>query len=60
MKTSPEFVASGQPFAAQGSGVAMQKDPALKVVINQAINALRANGKLAAISQQWFGMDVTQ
>lgn len=60
VKTSPEFVASGQPFAAQGSGVAMKKDPGLKVVINQAIDALRANGKLAAISQAWFGMDVTQ
>ena len=60
VKTSPEFVASGQPFAAQGSGVAMKKDPGLKAVINQAIDALRANGKLAAISQAWFGMDVTQ
>ena len=60
LKTSPEFVASGAPFAAQGSGVAMKKDPGLKVVIDQAINALRANGKLAAISQQWFGADVTR
>ena len=60
LKTSPEFVASGAPFAAQGSGVAMKKDPGLKVVIDQAINALRASGKLAAISQQWFGADVTR
>ncbi len=59
VKTSPEFAASGVPFAAQGSGVAMKKDPGLKVVIDQGVNALRANGKLAAISQQWFGMDVT-
>ncbi|MBO9545074.1 cystine ABC transporter substrate-binding protein [Caulobacter sp.] len=59
VKTSPEFVASGPPFAAQGAGVAMKKDPGLKVVIDQAINALRADGKLAAISQQWFGQDVT-
>ncbi|HWT51314.1 MAG TPA: cystine ABC transporter substrate-binding protein [Caulobacter sp.] len=60
VKTSPEFVASGAPFAAQGSGVAMKKDPGLKVVIDEAISALRANGKLAAISQRWFGMDVTR
>lgn len=60
VKTSPEFVASGAPFAAQGSGVAMKKDPGLRVAINQAIDALRTNGKLAAISQAWFGMDVTQ
>jgi len=60
IKTSPEFVASGPPFAAQGAGVAMKKDPGLKVVIDQAINALRTDGKLAAISQQWFGLDVTR
>jgi cystine transport system substrate-binding protein len=60
VKTSPEFVASGPPFAAQGAGVAMKKDAALKVIIDQAIDALRASGKLSAMSQQWFGMDVTQ
>ena len=60
IKTSPEFVASGPPFAAQGAGVAMKKDAALKVIIDQAINALRASGKLSALSQKWFGMDVTQ
>lgn len=60
VKTSPEFVASGPPFAAQGAGVAMKKDAALKVIIDQAINALRASGKLSALSQQWFGMDVTR
>jgi cystine transport system substrate-binding protein len=59
VKTSPEFVASGAPFAAQGAGVAMKKDPGLKVVIDQAIDTLRSNGKLAAISQRWFDMDVT-
>jgi L-cystine transport system substrate-binding protein len=59
VKNSPEFVASGAAFAAQGSGVAMKKDPGLKVVIDQAIDALRTNGKLATISQQWFGQDVT-
>ncbi|HJV40066.1 cystine ABC transporter substrate-binding protein [Caulobacter sp.] len=60
LKTSPEFIASGPPFAAQGAGVAMKKDPGLKVVIDQAIDALRANGKMSALSQQWFGMDVTR
>ena len=60
VKTSPDFVASGPPFASQGMGVAMLKDPALKVVIDQAIDALRANGQLAAISMKWFGADVTK
>ena len=60
IKTSPEFVASGPPFAAQGAGVAMKKDAALKVIIDQAIDALRASGKLTALSRQWFGVDVTR
>lgn len=60
VKTSPDFVASGPPFAAQGAGVAMKKDPGLKIVIDQAIDALRKSGRLTAISQQWFGMDVTR
>lgn len=60
VKTSPEYVASGMPFAAQGAGVAMKKDPGLKVVIDQAINALRADGQLGQISQKWFGLDVTR
>lgn len=60
IKTSPDFVASGPPFAAQGSGVAMKKDPGLKVIVDQAIAALRAKGELSAISQRWFGADVTR
>lgn len=60
VRNSPEFVASGQPFAPQGAGVAMLKDPAMKVLVDQAIDALRANGKLEAISHKWFGADVTR
>jgi cystine transport system substrate-binding protein len=60
VKTSPDFVASGPPFASQGMGVAMLRDPALKVTIDEAIDALRANGQLAAISTKWFGQDVTK
>ena len=60
VKTSPDFVASGPAFASQGMGVAMLRDPALKVAIDQAIDALRANGQLTAISMKWFGQDVTK
>lgn len=60
VKTSPDFVASGPPFASQGMGVAMLRDPALKVTVDEAIDALRANGQLAAISVKWFGQDVTK
>jgi cystine transport system substrate-binding protein len=60
VKNSPAFIASGPAFAAQNQGVAMLKDPAMKVMVNQAIAAMRADGKLAAISQTWFGADVTK
>jgi len=60
VKSSPEFVASGPAFAAQNQGVAMLKDPAMKVLVDQAIDTMRANGKLEAISQTWFRADVTK
>ena len=60
LKTSPDFVASGPPFASQGAGVAMLRDPALKAAIDLAVDALRADGRLAAISMKWFGQDVTK
>ncbi len=60
VKNSPEFVASGPAFAAQNQGVAMLKDPAMKVLVDQAIDAMRADGRLAALSQKWFGADVTR
>jgi cystine transport system substrate-binding protein len=60
VKTSPEFIASGPSFATQNQGVAMLKDPAMKVLVDQALDAMRANGTLAAISQKWFGADVTR
>ncbi|WP_426030681.1 cystine ABC transporter substrate-binding protein [Caulobacter sp. DWP3-1-3b2] len=60
VKTTPDFVASGPAFASQGMGVAMLRDPALKVAIDEAIDAMRADGQLAAISIKWFGADVTK
>lgn len=60
IKTSPEYVASGMPFAAQGAGVAMKKGAGLKTAIDQGVEALRADGQLTRISQTWFGMDVTR
>ena len=59
LKTAPDLVAAGPPFAPQSQGVVMKRDPALKVLIDQAIDALRADGRLAAISQKWFAQDVT-
>lgn len=60
LKTATDLVASGPAFAVQSQGVAMKRDPALKVLIDEAIDALRADGRLAAISQKWFGLDATR
>jgi cystine transport system substrate-binding protein len=58
-KSAEPLAAAGQPFAAQGAGVAFLKDPALKAAIDKAIAALRADGELVALSQKWFAADVT-
>jgi cystine transport system substrate-binding protein len=60
VKTSPDLKASGPPFAPQAAGVAMLKDPTLKAAIDQAIDALRADGTLTALSRKWFGLDATR
>lgn len=59
VKGSADFAAEGAAFAPQDSGIALLKDPALKVVLDQALDALRASGQLKAISMTWFGKDVT-
>jgi cystine transport system substrate-binding protein len=60
LKTAPDLVAAGPAFAPQSQGVVMKRDPALKVLVDEAIDALRADGRLAAISQKWFALDVTR
>ena len=55
------FVAAGKPFAVQKMGVAMTKGhPVLLARIDAAIRAMRADGELKAISEKWFGTDVTR
>lgn len=54
-------LAAGEPFATQVQGIAMPKDSKeLNAAINRALEALRADGTLKAISERWFGADVTQ
>ena len=60
VKNSPAFIASGPAFAPQNQGVAMLKGSAFKAQIDQAIAAMRASGQMAALSQTWFGADVTR
>lgn len=55
------IVAAGEPFDKQRMGVALRKgNEALLTAMNNAIEELRADGTLAAISTKWFGLDVTK
>jgi cystine transport system substrate-binding protein len=59
--TDGRVVAAGQPFSKQYSGIAMrQGHPQLQAHIDAALQALRKDGQLAAISNKWFGMDITR
>lgn len=55
------IVAAGEPFDKQRMGVALRKgNEDLLNALNKAIDDLRADGTLAAISKKWFGLDVTK
>lgn len=59
--TDGRVVAAGQPFLKQYSGIAMrQGHPELLAHINAGLEAIRKDGQLAAISNKWFGTNVTQ
>ncbi len=59
--TDGRVVAAGQPFSKQYSGIAMrQGHPQLQAHVDAALAALRKDGQLAAISNKWFGMDITR
>jgi len=52
---------AGEPFARQEQAIALRKDsPQLLAELDRAIDALRADGTLAQLSQKWFGADVTR
>lgn len=60
-KTGDSLAVAGEPFAPQAAGIALRKgNPQLLAAIDKAIDSLRANGTLAAISQKWFKADVTR
>lgn len=54
------FVRAGEPFAKQESAVVMAKDNSVLLAhINAGIKKLEADGTLKAISDKWFGIDVS-
>lgn len=58
-KSGQPFAAAGEPFAKQEAGIALKKDAAFQAALDKAIDSLRADGTLRAISVKWFGTDVT-
>ena len=60
-KTNNTLAVAGQPFSRLESGVALRKgnDDLLKAV-DDAIAQMHKDGSLKALSEKWFGADVTQ
>lgn len=55
--TGPRFQGG---FLGKGSSVGLRKnEPELKAKFNAAIDAAKADGTIKALSQKWFGFDVT-
>ncbi len=59
-RSGAPFKPAGVAFAPQEQGVAFKPDPELKSAIDRAIEAMRADGSLAALSNTWFGLDATR
>ena len=54
---------AGKPFTVIANALPFRKDVGsdeLRQQVNTTIEAMRADGSLAAISNQWFGIDVTE
>ncbi len=55
------IVPAGEPFARQEMGIATRKgDQEFLAALNKAIDELRQDGTLEAISRKWFQLDVTR
>lgn len=60
-KTHNKLAAAGEPFSRIQSGITVRKgEPELLEALDKALKALRDDGSLAALSNKWFGADVTQ
>ena len=60
-KTNDTLAVSGAPFSRQEAGIALRKgEPELLAAVNKAIDELRADGTLKALSEKYFNADVTQ
>lgn len=60
-KTKDTLAVTGDAFSRQESGVAVRKNNEdLLKAINEAIAEMQKDGTLQALSQKWFGADVTK
>ncbi|MET1077390.1 MAG: cystine ABC transporter substrate-binding protein [Pseudomonas sp.] len=60
-QTGDALAVAGEPFARQEAGIALRKgEPELLAALDKAIEALRADGTLARLSEKWFKADVTR
>ncbi|WP_459207162.1 cystine ABC transporter substrate-binding protein [Pseudomonas sp. MLB6B] len=60
-KKVPDTALAGEAFSRLESGIAVRKnEPELLDALNKALAALKADGTLTALSQKYFGADVTQ
>ncbi|MDF7680616.1 cystine ABC transporter substrate-binding protein [Enterobacteriaceae bacterium ESL0689] len=60
-KTGNTLAVTGEPFSRQESAVALRKgNEDLLKVIDSAILDMRKDGSLKALSEKWFGVDVTE
>ncbi|MDO5102103.1 MAG: cystine ABC transporter substrate-binding protein [Lautropia sp.] len=59
-QSNNRFALGGPAFSRQTSGIPTRKgDTELLAAINKALDTLREDGTLAAISTKWFGTDIT-
>lgn len=60
-KTNDTLAVAGDAFSRQESGVALRKgNEDLLKAVDSAIDAMHKDGSLKALSEKWFGADVTQ
>ncbi|MNL78553.1 Cystine-binding periplasmic protein precursor [compost metagenome] len=60
-KTKDTLAVAGEPFSRQEAGVAVRKDnDDLVKAIDGAIADMQKDGTLKALSEKWFGADVTK
>jgi len=60
-KTKDTLAVAGEPFSRQEAGVALRKDNQdLLKAVDDAIAAMQKDGSLKALSEKWFGADVTK